>query len=75
MVATTTLVALAAIGGAALVAVAYLIHVHGAYRHSRQSGVVDLHDYTDTRLQILAAEATDELTESATEQVDDSPGR
>lgn len=63
MVATTTLVLLAGLAGALLVGVAYLLYSYGQYTHSRQPGVVDLHDYQDTRLQIISSEATENLTD------------
>lgn len=60
MVATTTVAAAGVAAGILIVAFAFLLYAYGKYRHSQQSGVVDMHDYEDTRLQLISANATEE---------------
>jgi len=74
MVATSTVAVAAGVAGAVIIAVAYLLYVFGSYRHAQKPGVVDMHDYQDVRLQILSANAVDNLTDEATEEVDDEDG-
>jgi len=61
MVATMTVAA--AVVGAVAVLFAYLVYALGMYRHSEQSGVVDIHDYQDTRLQILGNQAIEDVAD------------
>lgn len=71
MVATATVATVSTVTGALIVALLYLVYAYGKYNHSRQSGVVDMHDYQDTRLQMLSADATERLTDEAADEVDD----
>lgn len=61
MVATMTVAA--AVVGAVTVLFAYLVYALGKYRHSQQPGVVDIHDYQDTRLQILGNQAIEDVAD------------
>lgn len=71
MVATTTVAVAAGVAGALLIAVAYLLYAFGSYRHAQEQGVVDMHDYQDVRLQILSANAVDNLVDESTEEVEE----
>lgn len=74
MVATTTVAVAAGVAGALIIAVAYLLYAFGSYRHAQEQGVVDMHDYQDVRLQILSANAVDNLVDESTEEVEEEDG-
>jgi len=49
-----------------------LVFVAGMFYHSGRDGVVDLTDYQNTRLDLVAVEAVEEQLENATEDFDDA---
>jgi cbb3-type cytochrome oxidase subunit 3 len=49
----------------------FLVFITGMFYQNSRDGIIDLNDYKNTRLQLVATEAVDEELEASADQQDD----
>jgi len=49
----------------------FLVFITGMFYQNSRDGIIDLNDYKNTRLQLVATEAVDEELEASTDEQDD----